>query len=74
MFGWGLHHKLTLYEPSVQVQAGAPVAKLLGEHRLFSFRPGQYFVSGRDGGIAANVNAPIFNGFLALNYHKGAHL
>jgi outer membrane protein len=27
-------------------------------------RPGQYFRSSWDGGIAANVNVPIFNGFL----------
>ena len=37
-------------------------------------RPGQYFTSSWDGGIAANVSVPIFNGFLFSSQAKEAGL
>jgi outer membrane protein len=41
-----------------------PTITALGTVGATPVRPGQYFRSSWDGGIAANVNVPIFNGFL----------
>jgi outer membrane protein len=41
-----------------------PTITALGTVGGTPVRPGQYFRSSWDGGIAANVNIPIFNGFL----------
>ncbi len=41
-----------------------PTITALGTVGATPVRPGQYFTSSWDGGIAANVSVPIFNGFL----------
>jgi outer membrane protein len=41
-----------------------PTITALGTVGGTPVRPGQYFRSSWDGGVAANVNVPIFNGFL----------
>ena len=41
-----------------------PTVQALGTLGGDPVRPGEYFISSWDGAIAANVNVPIFNGFL----------
>jgi outer membrane protein len=51
-----------------------PTITALGTVGAAPVRPGQYFRSSWDGGIAANVNIPIFNGFLFSAQAKEASL
>ena len=51
-----------------------PTITALGTVGASPVRPGQYFASSWDGGIAANVNVPIFNGFLFSSQAKEASL
>jgi outer membrane protein len=51
-----------------------PTITALGTVGGTPVRPGQYFTSSWDGGIAANVNVPIFNGFLFSSQAKEAGL
>jgi outer membrane protein len=51
-----------------------PTITALGTVGGAPVRPGQYFRSSWDGGIAANVNVPIFNGFLFSAQAKEASL
>ena len=51
-----------------------PTITALGTVGGTPIRPGQYFRSSWDGGIAANVNVPIFNGFLFSAQAKEASL
>ncbi len=47
-----------------QAELGRPTISALGTVGGAPVRPGQYFLSSWDGGIAANVNIPLFTGFL----------
>jgi outer membrane protein len=51
-----------------------PTLSALGTVGASPVRPGQYYVSSWDGGIGANVNIPIFNGFLYSAQTKEAQL
>jgi outer membrane protein len=51
-----------------------PTISVLGTVGAAPIRPGEYFRSSWDGGIAANVNVPIFNGFLFSAQAKEASL
>lgn len=53
-------HKLS----QAQADQKLPTITALGTLGAAPVRPGQYFRSSWDGGIAANVSIPIFNGFL----------
>jgi outer membrane protein len=57
-----------------QADQKLPVITALGTVGAAPIRPGQYFKSSWDGGIAANVNIPIFNGFLFSAQAKEASL
>ncbi len=51
-----------------------PTLSALGTVGGTPVRPGQYYVSSWDGSIAANLNIPIFNGFLYSAQAKEAQL
>jgi outer membrane protein len=51
-----------------------PTLSALGTVGGTPVRPGQYYVSSWDGSIAANLNIPIFNGFLFSAQAKEAQL
>ena len=51
-----------------------PTLSALGTVGGTPVRPGQYYVSSWDGAIAANLNIPIFNGFLYSAQAKEAQL
>jgi outer membrane protein len=51
-----------------------PTISVLGTVGAAPVRPGTYFRSSWDGGVAANVNVPIFNGFLFSAQAKEASL
>jgi outer membrane protein len=51
-----------------------PTISLLGTVGAAPVRPGEYFRSSWDGGVAANVNVPIFNGFLFSAQAREANL
>jgi outer membrane protein len=51
-----------------------PTITALGTVGAAPVRPGEYFKSSWDGGIAANVSVPIFNGFLFSAQSKEAGL
>jgi outer membrane protein len=51
-----------------------PTLSALGTVGGSPVRPGQYYVSSWDGAIGANLNIPIFNGFLYSAQAKEAHL
>jgi outer membrane protein len=57
-----------------QADQKLPTISALGTVGAAPVRPGQYFRSSWDGGIAANVNVPIFNGFLFSAQAKEASL
>ena len=57
-----------------QADQKLPAINALGTVGGAPVRPGQYFRSSWDGGIAANVNVPIFNGFLFSAQAKEATL
>jgi outer membrane protein len=57
-----------------QADQKLPVITALGTVGAAPVRPGQYFKSSWDGGIAANINIPIFNGFLFSAQAKEASL
>jgi outer membrane protein len=57
-----------------QADQQLPTITALGTVGGTPVRPGQYFRSSWDGGIAANVNVPIFNGFLFSAQAKEASL
>ena len=57
-----------------QADQKLPTISALGTVGAAPVRPGQYFKSSWDGGIAANVNVPIFNGFLFSAQAKEAAL
>jgi outer membrane protein len=57
-----------------QADQKLPTINALGTVGAAPVRPGQYFRSSWDGGIAANVNVPIFNGFLFSAQAKEASL
>ena len=57
-----------------QADQRLPTITALGTVGGLPVRPGQYFTSSWDGGIAANVNVPIFNGFLYSSQAKEASL
>jgi outer membrane protein len=57
-----------------QTDQKLPTLSLLGTVGAAPIRPGEYFRSSWDGGIAANVNVPIFNGFLFSAQAKEASL
>ena len=51
-----------------------PTISALGTVGGSPVRPGQYYISSWDGAIGANVNIPIFNGFLYSSQAKEAQL
>jgi outer membrane protein len=51
-----------------------PTLSALGTVGVSPVRPGQYYVSSWDGAIGANLNIPIFNGFLYSSETKEAQL
>jgi outer membrane protein len=51
-----------------------PTVSAIGTVGASPIRAGQYYVSSWDGAIAANVNIPIFNGFLYSSQAKEAKL
>jgi outer membrane protein len=57
-----------------QADQKLPTITALGTAGAAPVRPGQYFRSSWDGGIAANVNVPIFDGFLFSAQAKEASL
>ena len=57
-----------------QAEQKLPTITALGTVGGAPVRPGTYFRSSWDGGIAANVNVPIFNGFLFSAQAKEAAL
>jgi outer membrane protein len=57
-----------------QADQKLPTISVLGTVGAAPVRPGEYFRSSWDGGIAANVNVPIFNGFLFSAQAKEASL
>jgi outer membrane protein len=57
-----------------QHQQMLPTLSALGTVGASPVRPGQYYVSSWDGAIGANLNIPIFNGFLYSAEAKEAQL
>ena len=57
-----------------QAEQRLPVVTAVGTAGGSPIRPGQYYRSSWDGGIAANVEVPIFNGFLFSSQAKEASL
>ncbi len=57
-----------------QAEQKLPTVTALGTVGIAPVRPGQYFHSSWDGGIAANVSVPIFNGFLFSAQAREANL
>ena len=51
-----------------------PTISALGTVGASPVRPGQYYTSSWDGAVGANVNIPIFNGFLYSSQAKEAQL
>jgi outer membrane protein len=57
-----------------QADQRLPTVSALGTVGVAPVRPGQYFIASWDGGVAANVNIPIFNGFLFSSQAKESSL
>lgn len=57
-----------------QEEQKLPTVSVQGTVGADPVRPGEYFDSSWDGGVAANVNIPIFNGFLFSAEAKEARL
>jgi outer membrane protein len=57
-----------------QADQRLPTLTAIGTVGVSPVRPGQYYVSSWDGSIGANLNVPIFNGFLYTAQAKEAQL